>query len=585
MLPVFFAVYFGLILQVHCYIIGAPEGTCDDMLPNHGVVANNTPVPYVIKLSSNSYSPNKNISVTIEIKRDTVFEGFIMAARRKGEIENFGSFYPVSGTHTLKCSNKNNSSITHSNNSKRKNLTVIWEAPAINVGDLQMTATIVRTKLIFWMNVTSEVLRPSISSFPTMTTPPLKTTPEINGIQCESSTKCQIRWQMDKVAGVTYFNFTLESLNTNMYIALGLSHDSKMGDDSVMECARYPNGSIAAQLSYNSGYINTLVASESLTLTSTSFANGLMSCSFTRKNTVSNPKIFDLAGKDWYLLVAIGNVDLNRANLKKEHSTKFASKSKIDLSKATGLHGIESFHEEVLVSVHGSLMIFAWVFFASIGMFSARYSKAINKTIKGVALWFQLHRVSMVFTLLLTVIGFILIFVEEGEYSESVGLPYDAHPVLGIIVTALTVINPIMASFRPDKSSSKRPLFNFAHRSVGVIAFILADAAIFIGIFWYHGSTTEPKASITVMSFFIIYKVIAVVIMELLERWEERTIGSTEVNAPGENKTAEKRKDTFGYLKAVLLGVHIIVSFVLSVLLVIFLNIKPEDEHEHEHDH
>lgn len=585
MLPVFFVVYFGLILQVHCYSIGAPESTCDDMLPNHGVVANNTPVPYVIKLSSNSYSPNQNISVTIEIKRDTVFEGFMMAARRKGELENFGRFYPVSGTHTLKCSNKNNSTISHSNNSKRKNLTVIWEAPAINVGDLQMIATIVRTKLIFWMNVASGVLRPS---FPSNTTaPPLKTTPspEINGIQCKSSIKCQIRWQMDKNAGVTYFNFTLESLNTNMYIALGLSRDSKMGDDSVMECSRYPNGSIAAQLSYNSGYTNTLVASESLTLTSTSFANGLMSCSFTRKNRVSNSKIFDLAEKEWYLLVAIGDVDLNRANLKKEHSTKFASKSKIDLSKSTGLHGIESSHEEVLVSVHGSLMIFAWVFFASVGMFTARYSKAINKTIKGVALWFQLHRVSMVLTLLLTVIGFILIFVEEGEYSESVGLPYDAHPVLGIIVTVLTVINPIMASFRPDKSSSKRPLFNFAHRSVGVIAFILADAAIFIGIFWYHRSTTEPKACITVMSFFIIYKVIAVVIMELLERWEERTTDSTEVNAPGENKTTEKKKDTFGYLKAVLLGVHIIVSFLLSVLLVIFLNIKIEDEHEHEHDH
>lgn len=52
--------------------------------------------------------------------------------------------------------------------------------------------------------------------------------PEINGIQCMSSIKCQIRWQMDKDAGVTYFNFTLESLNTNMYIALGLSRDSKM---------------------------------------------------------------------------------------------------------------------------------------------------------------------------------------------------------------------------------------------------------------------------------------------------------------------------------------------------------------------
>ena len=56
-----------------------------------------------------------------------------------------------------------------------------------------------------------------------------------------------------------------------------------------------------------------------------------------------------------------------------------------------------------------------------------------------------------------------------------------AHAVLGIIVTALAIINPIMATFRPEPAAPKRPLFNWFHSFVGNLARITSVAAMFFG--------------------------------------------------------------------------------------------------------
>lgn len=585
----FFIINLHVILQVKGFSKGAPGGTCDTMMPTHGVPGQKTSAPYNISVSSKTYSPNQKINVTIEVKSTYYIKGFLMVARKKGDTESFGRFIPTDETHGLQCSNKIDSGITHSTNTKRYSMHFIWEAPATNVGELQIMATIIKSKVTFWLNVMSEVMTPINVMSEVMTTStnrPLITTTErqTNEMNCNPTSKCQIRWQMDKTAGVTKFDFSLNSGATNMYIALGLSSDRKMGSDSVMECLRYPNGSIRAQTSYNDGTTNILVPSDAITLMSTSFENGVMKCSFIRRNIINNSKIYNLDGTEWYFLVAIGTVNTKKPAQKDIHSTSFSSQIKIDLSKNEGLRNIEEDSKRgTLISVHGCLMIFAWVFFASVGMFSARYSKSISIKLRGLAIWFQLHRISMAFTLLLTITGFILIFAAKGEYSNSYGLPYDAHPILGIIVTFLTLVNPIMAFFRPNKDSPKRPWFNWAHRCVGGIAFILADATIFIGIFWYHHLVSAANSAVAVMIAFIIYKCFAVITMELLDCWKERTACSIEMHASGEKVHSEVKVEHFGKLKNILLIFHIIISCLLSVLLIIFLNVNTEHG-EHNHD-
>ncbi|CAD5113581.1 DgyrCDS2744 [Dimorphilus gyrociliatus] len=59
---------------------------------------------------------------------------------------------------------------------------------------------------------------------------------------------------------------------------------------------------------------------------------------------------------------------------------------------------------------------------------------------------------------------------------------HDAHPFIGIVVLILVLINPIMAIFRPAPTHSKRPIFNWCHRIVGLSALILGIINIVIGL-------------------------------------------------------------------------------------------------------
>lgn len=132
-----------------------------------------------------------------------------------------------------------------------------------------------------------------------------------------------------------------------------------------------------------------------------------------------------------------------------------------------------------LIQIHAVLMVIAWVGFATIGMFIARYMKPVwgEKELCGRRLWFQVHRAIMVITVLLTVIGVTLAFIYVGEWSEDAG----AHPVIGIIVLSITVLQPIVATLRPPPHGERRWMFNWAHRSFGLIALALSVINIFLG--------------------------------------------------------------------------------------------------------
>ena len=59
---------------------------------------------------------------------------------------------------------------------------------------------------------------------------------------------------------------------------------------------------------------------------------------------------------------------------------------------------------------------------------------------------------------------------------------YSFKAILGCIVTALVVTNPIMAFFRPGGDDPKRPIFNLFHHVVGYSSLILSVAAISIAL-------------------------------------------------------------------------------------------------------
>lgn len=65
---------------------------------------------------------------------------------------------------------------------------------------------------------------------------------------CVASKNCKA------VAAVTVsgdqYEFELKAGNNAAWVGVGLSHDQKMGEDSVIECVKTPNGGVAAYMSW-----------------------------------------------------------------------------------------------------------------------------------------------------------------------------------------------------------------------------------------------------------------------------------------------------------------------------------------------
>jgi len=132
------------------------------------------------------------------------------------------------------------------------------------------------------------------------------------------------------------------------------------------------------------------------------------------------------------------------------------------------------------LKAHAIMMIIAWSLLTPIGLFLARFVKRDNPDhiIMKTAAWFFLHRAAMITAVLVTLISIIVIFVDRGGWSNSAG----THAITGILTFILCLANPIIAFFRPDKTSENRYLFKLGHGFVGYSCFILATTTIFLGM-------------------------------------------------------------------------------------------------------
>ena len=98
----------------------------------------------------------------------------------------------------------------------------------------------------------------------------------------------------------------------------------------------------------------------------------------------------------------------------------------------------------VMILIHGSFMIVAWIGLTSIGIIIARYAKKAwnNMTMGKQQAWFVWHNICMILAWALTIAGFVIIFVHAGEWRAS------AHAVMGCVVLGFTILQPIGGIFR-----------------------------------------------------------------------------------------------------------------------------------------
>jgi hypothetical protein len=153
--------------QVTSYGTGAPasEEICTSMKPGHGADPQTSPSPFAIQLSSSNVRPGQKIQVTIKsLDGNTSFMGFLILGKRvlapNGNSPKGTFVLDSNDSQNAKitdCFDIKGSSITHTNNSPKKEVTFEWQVPILE-GRYVLIGTVVQSFTIFWTNVESETI-------------------------------------------------------------------------------------------------------------------------------------------------------------------------------------------------------------------------------------------------------------------------------------------------------------------------------------------------------------------------------------------------------------------------------------------
>ncbi|XP_033740429.1 uncharacterized protein LOC117327508 [Pecten maximus] len=394
-----------------------------------------------------------------------------------------------------------------------------------------------------------------------------------------------VTWQSEPKTKTILFEIaSAVTPSVDDWIAIALSPNGKMAKSSVMMCI-LKNGVVTTELGYNTDdptYQPLTNKTEYLSDMSGSIEGSIMRCIFQRADRVSGTlntdsmKIFDL-DKQWYLLFAHGLAPSGVPERHKDKPTK--SKGKIDFQKTadTGMGKQES----ALVKLHGFLMILAWIILSTSGMLIARYFKPIlRKKVNGKHLWFQVHRTCMCTVVVLTLTALIIIFIEVGGFSK-ISVPDNIayvklHPLLGLIIVVLMLLNPMMAFFRCDHDHPYRPIFNWLHWGVAFVVQFLAGFNISFGFHLDKVNMPVDHALVVMYTFtatfigtYIVYEVTKCILKRKKSNKPSEEIDqfSEDLNLVNDDETESPNYTSFKYI----FGFHVISMLSYGITLMAFL--------------
>ncbi|XP_046809531.1 putative ferric-chelate reductase 1 homolog isoform X1 [Lucilia cuprina] len=500
---------------------GAPETICDTMLPFHGggILPSNAVPPFRIETSTATIGQGQTLRVDITgVPSGLAFGGFMIQARNNNPpYQIIGQFNPSEDglSKLMNCENSVRNSVTHTSTVPKTEISLEWQSPVDFEGEIVFNSTVAQAYDTFWVGLPSSpvsvVKREIAPQGPTTPRPsfaPSTRTPYVpeyvppppapvaddpfyaecgtskncfgNKDGCVDSKTCDFVAAV-KVRGGIY-EFELKSKAANAaYVALGLSEDNQMGDDLVIECIPQ-NGKVSMYSSLTSGKaagygVSRLgVPQNTARLVESSVVNGVIYCKVERDPvTKVGNRIFDLENNKYYLLLAAGSG-------LKENGVGYHNIGRLPSDKAINLADLQDLGaaSTLMLRLHGSFMIAAWIGTTSLGIIFARYFKQtwVGSQMCGKDQWFAWHRICMVTTWTLTMAAFIIIFVEIDGWSGE----RNPHAILGTITTILCFIQPIGALFRPAPNSKNRPFFNWAHWLGGNLAHLLAIVTIFFSV-------------------------------------------------------------------------------------------------------
>ncbi|XP_026869089.2 putative ferric-chelate reductase 1 [Electrophorus electricus] len=516
-----YIILFACVRIVECYKNGLISSACGSMAPNHGSSAQTSAAPYSVTVDKTSYSAGDAVTVTLSAKSGT-FLGFLLEARLIGGSTPFGSFSSAgTGAQLLACSGQHSAAVSHSSPTPKSQIQSIWKAPTSgNLNNIQFSATFVQAYSSFWVGVKSAQVTYSTGNGTTA----------MNGISsagcgitktcvsqpsnCDpfTNSNCYFMSAMPLSDG-SGFNFEIFG-PSNGYVAIAFSDDQQMGNDDIYICGKNSQGNIQLQHAFSTGTTTpTTIRMGNVTNFNASFTNGVISCSFTSRNSISTTRS-SASTNSYYIFLANGPVDQNGV-IQIHPNTPIISSAKIDLYSPQVLGGEQY---PAIVKAHGCLMLISWMTTGSVGMLIARYLKKTTRGTRccGKDFWFVAHMLLMLLSVAATIIAFILVFSYAQDWAGG------AHPVLGCMVMILSLVQPTAAMFRCGPQHERRFIFNWAHAINALAIKALAVAAIFTGLILVDPSQDGwlPK----VMGGFVAWEALFFLFLDIHQKWTEKDV-------------------------------------------------------------
>jgi Eukaryotic cytochrome b561 len=245
-----------------------------------------------------------------------------------------------------------------------------------------------------------------------------------------------------------------------------------------------------------------------------------------------------------------------------------------------------------LMQAHAMVMILAWIFFGSTGILFARYGRSLRlgnrRQLLGKAVWFQIHRLLLSITPLLTLLGFFFILVFAGGTwvdPQVDGLRLFVHSVFGGIIVCCAILQVWLALYRCNPHSRFRYIFDWSHRIIGCLAFGLSTPTLFFGIVMQSNYLT---ALITLISLWTGWIIIVIIIFEKMESQQRAAVtpvranvgghetnrNNTNQNAPLDIESGQNQNVAnihLNLIKLVLFLLHIVISIILSISLIVLI--------------
>ncbi|XP_027596561.1 ferric-chelate reductase 1 [Pipra filicauda] len=480
------------------YPNGKVRAACTSMIPCHGGSPQLSP-EHTITVNGTEFKPGDNIEVSLS---GPDFEGFFIQARDAEHLDGpaIGSFVLVDRrlSQLLTCGRTKNSAVSQTGKTKKKLMKVYWIAPGDAPKHVQFLATVVKKYRTFWVKIPGPIVsQPDVLS----PTTPLHATSEavstsypvshlskpFSALGCGIMKFC-IRNPSNcdpESASCFFLSFQKEESSVFIemsgpsegYLAFALSHDQWMGGDDAYLCINEDHR-VHVSTAHLTGRSHPLLDSENaLEDVSWRLVDGVLQCSFRRSIHLPAYKERFNLDASYYIFLADGESSEGGLIYKHRRQPLITDR----LYNVTGPpQDIGGSRSPRLIKAHGALMFVAWITTVSIGVIVARFFKPVwaHSFLFGKEMWFQVHRMLMLTTVLLTSISFVLPFIYRGGWSQQAGF----HPYLGCAVMALTIFQPLMAGFRPSRHAPRRQLFNWFHWSTGTTARILAVVTMFLGM-------------------------------------------------------------------------------------------------------